>query len=683
MKNILKLSIIQFIAISFAILPHDTEAQVNAGKNIVVSNSIEAKHPKIRIKWFIEESLLPDGVHVYRKQKGGSWKKLTDQPFKKGQYDIPEQAFEQDHNLQEYVTIADNIERKDLKGMTQAMIMIKATQSTHYARYLGIEYHDKNVEPGKAYQYKIMKITGAGEERVGTTSPLKVQPHRPGPPPDNIQVKAKDQQVNIKWDPNKMRFLGVNIYRKTEKQDTFEKISEYPVITSKRQGPGGKMSYPDIFFKDDSLENGITYYYQIEALDYFGRSLQLSKSFKARPTDQTPPPSPEFLKAEVTKLTVFLTWENKYAPDIKGYRVYRSLNPDTNFTRVHKGLLNINTQSFEDKVPAPGNYYYHVAAVDSSGNEGESYNTMAKVMDIYPPDKPTGLYTVADTGVIKLHWQPNTEKDLLGYKVYRTVRKDDEDHYVLITGEAIPDTTYTDSLPKSAKNKFLYRVVAIDSAFNKSEYSDFSSNNMPDVIPPAKPFIKDIAVTDNDYLEVQWIPNEDQDLKGYNIYREREDDSLNKKKQLNADILAPIVEHFTDRWANPGVEYRYFLEAIDSAGNTSALSNAFPGKIPEKQPEAAKNVIKRFRARNRDDDNILRWGVDEPEDYIGCIVFRKEEGGRYRPLNSLSKDTKYKDTNYKAGTTYFYQVRAYHEKRGISRSKEEKVVVPKKETEKE
>ena len=682
MKDILKISIIQLLAISFAVLPSITKAQVNASKNIVVSNSIEENHPRIRIKWYTGESFTENGVHVYRKQPGGSWKKITDEPFKKGQYEIPNQAFETDHNLQEYVSIADNIERKDLKGMTQAMIMIKASQSSHYAKYLGIEYHDKNVKPGKTYQYKVMKITSSGEKQIGITSPLKVQPHQPGPPPDNIQVKAMDEKVNIKWEPNKMRFLGVNIYRKTANEATYEKISDYPVITSKRQGPDGKMSYPEIFFKDDSLENGITYYYQVEALDYFGRPLKRSRSFKARPTDQTPPPSPEFLRTEVTKLNVDLTWENKDAPDIKGYRVYRSLNPDTNFIRVNKGLLSINTQSFKDKVPAPGNYYYQVAAVDSSGNEGRSYNSMAKVMDIYPPDKPTGLYTVADTGAITLHWQPNKEDDLLGYKVYRTVNKDDEEHYVLLTGETIPDTTYTDSLPKSAKNKFLYRVVAVDSAFNKSEYSDFSSNNMPDVIPPAKPFIKNITVTKNDYIEVQWIPNEDQDLKGYNVFREQKDDSLNKKKQLNANILDPIVEHFTDRWAKPGTEYRYYLEAVDSAGNTSALSNAFPGKIRQKEPEAADDVIKRFRARNRDDDNILRWGVDERDDYLGCIVFRKEEGGRYRPLNSLSKQTKYKDTNYKPGTTYFYQVRAYHKQRGISRSEEEKVNVPPKATEK-
>lgn len=682
MKNILKFSIIQLMAISFAVLPHNSEAQVNAGKNIVVSNSIEEKHPRVRIKWYIEESIPENGVHVYRKQNEGSWEKLTDEPFKKGEYEIPEQAFEQDHNLQDYVSIAENIKRKDLKGMTQAMIMIKASQSAHYARYLGIEYHDKKVDTGKTYQYKVTKITGTGEENVGITSPLKVQPHQPGPPPDNIQVKAKDKQVKIKWKPDKMRFLGVNIYRKAEYQEDFEKISEYPVITSKRKGPDGKMSYPDIFFKDDSLENGITYYYQIEALDYFGRPLQRSESISALPTDQTPPPSPEFLKSEVTKLTVSLSWENKYAPDIKGYRVYRSLKPDTNFTQVNKGLLSINAQSFTDKVPAPGNYYYLVAAVDSSGNEGKSHKTMAKVLDIYPPDKPTGLYTVADTGTITLHWQPNTEEDLLGYKVYRTVNKDDEDQYVLLTGEAIPDTTYIDSLPKSAKNKFLYRVVAVDSAFNRSEYSDFSSNNMPDVIPPAKPFIKNVAITENDYPEVQWIPNEDPDLKGYNIYREQKADSLDGKKQLNANTLDPIVEHFTDRWAKPGIEYRYYLEAVDSAGNTSALSNAFPGKIPKKEPEAADNVIKRFRARNRNDDNILRWGVDELEDYLGCIVFRREEGGRYRPLNSLSKETRYKDTNYKPGTTYYYQIRAYHEERGISRSEEKKVNVSPEETEK-
>ena len=114
MKDILKISIIQLIAISFAVLPHISEAQVNASKNIVVTNSIEENHPKIRIKWYIEESIPENGVYVYRKQNEGSWEKLTDEPFKKGKYEIPEQAFKQDHNLQDYVSIADNIKQKDL-----------------------------------------------------------------------------------------------------------------------------------------------------------------------------------------------------------------------------------------------------------------------------------------------------------------------------------------------------------------------------------------------------------------------------------------------------------------------------------------------------------------------------------------------------------------------------------------
>ena len=676
MKTLTK-NIIPLILLTLVLLAESSFAQISERRSMLVSNTSDEDNSEVMIKWITDEVLQPNGVHIYRKQEGGSWQRITDDPFKKGDYRIPREAYRTDDNLEEYESMIADMTRDKLKGVAKAMILIKASLSTPYARFLGIQYHDTDVRNGKTYRYKVMKVTPSGEQEIGISRAITVEKHIPGPPPENIQVKAGDQLVELKWKPDKLRFLGVNIFKKTEKQEGYAKINDFPVVTSKRTGPDGKKAYPDIFYTDDSLENGITYHYKVEAIDYFGRPMKHSKAFEVTPSDQTPPPAPQFPKANVDNLTVSLTWKNKQSPDIEGYKVYRSLKSDTGFTPVHKNLLPRGTESHTDNVPEPGNYYYHVAAVDSSGNEGTSYNTMARVLDIYPPDKPVRLYTEADTGRITLHWQPNTEDDLLGYKVYRTVNKDDSSQYVLLTGSTISDTTYIDTLPKSARNKFFYRVVAVDSAFNNSDYSDFASNHMPDVIPPAKPHIKDVVITENDHLEIRWVANADKDLKGYRIYRTEERDSLPGKEKLNENLLSPVVEHFTDRWAEAGTGYEYYLQAVDSTGNTSVLSEPFPGRVPEPQPQKPEDVIRRFRVRTRDGKNILRWGVNEPENYLGCIVFRKAAGGRYRPLNALSKESKYKDRELEADTTYFYQVRAYDDKRGVARSQEEKVDMPK------
>ena len=657
--------------------------QETAGQSMIISNSLDTINPHIKIKWFIPEIYVSKGVNIYRKAPGQqTWNNILDKPFKKGDYILPIEAFEKDTTLEDYVSFIDGLTLKEIQGLTKAMLLIKGIQNFHYARYIGIEYHDSNVKLGETYQYKVTKLTASGEKVISISRLITVQKHVLDAPPEGIQIKSGDEQVLLKWKPDKLKFYGANIFRRREDQLEFEKMNEVPIIISKRKGQDGVLAYPDIFFTDDSLSNGKTYFYKIVGLDYFGRYSKYSEIYRVTPKDQTAPPSPKFLKNKVDFLNVKLNWENVYATDIAGIHVYRSIHHDVNFVQVNKYLLNSDKNEYVDVVEKPGKYYYYVASIDSSGNEGKSFLTLANVLDIYPPEKPRGLYTESDTGRIILHWLPNTDEDLMGYQVFRTVDKDSKNRYVLLNATPFIDTTYIDSLPISAKNKFHYRIAAIDSAINRSEYSDFAANTMPDVIAPVQPFIKDIVITENNYLQIQWIPNVDLDLKGYNIFRELATDSLKNKEKLNESLLSPMVKHFTDRWVEQGIKYNYYLEAIDSSGNKSEYSNPFPGKLPILKPEIGNKVIKYINVKNKKNYNLIRWEINPEDGYLGTIVYRKEEGGVYRPLTGLMQINKFKDNDIIPSGIYYYEIRVYHEAYGESRSKEEKLIVPSEETEK-
>ena len=455
----------------FNISGHSVRAQQEAGQSVIISNSLDTVNPHIKIKWFIPEIYVSKGVNIYRRAPGQqTWNNILKKPFKKGDYVIPYEAFAEDSTLDDYVSFIDGLSLKEIQGLTKAMLLVKGIQNSHYAKYIGIEYHDSNVKFGEKYQYKVTKVTNSGEKEINISRLITVQKHIPESPPEDIQIKSGDEKVLLKWKPNKLKFYGANIFRRREDQSEFKKMNEVPIIISKRKGQDGVLAYPDIFFTDDSLSNGKTYFYKIVGLDYFGRNSKYSEIYKVTPKDQTAPPSPKFLKNKVDFLNVKLNWENVYATDIAGIHVYRSIHHDVGFVRVNKQLLDIGINEYVDVVEKPGKYYYYVAAIDSSGNEGDSFLTLANVLDIYPPEKPRGLYTESDTGRITLHWLPNTDEDLMGYQVFRTVDKDSKNRYVLLNATPFIDTTYIDSLPKSAKNKFLYRVAAIDSAFNRSEY---------------------------------------------------------------------------------------------------------------------------------------------------------------------------------------------------------------------
>jgi hypothetical protein len=84
------------------------------------------------------------------------------------------------------------------------------------------------------------------------------------------------------------------------------------------------------------------------------------------------------------------------------------------------------------------------------------------------PKCPKNVKGTAESGRISLAWIANTEKDLAGYRIYRGLVDDDENNMLLLNVTPQTATTYVDTFPKHAKTKFIYKVSALDKAFNES-----------------------------------------------------------------------------------------------------------------------------------------------------------------------------------------------------------------------
>ena len=91
--------------------------------------------------------------------------------------------------------------------------------------------------------------------------------------------------------------------------------------------------------------------------------------------DLTPPPTPASLETLVEPNAVRLVWNPVEAPDLAGYRVYRTegIGHETQVREVGTIPLlpaPITTTFFVDSRTDAGiAYRYHVTAVDRSGNE--------------------------------------------------------------------------------------------------------------------------------------------------------------------------------------------------------------------------------------------------------------------------------------------------------------------------
>jgi pectate lyase len=92
--------------------------------------------------------------------------------------------------------------------------------------------------------------------------------------------------------------------------------------------------------------------------------------------------------------------------------------------------------------------------------------------DITPPAKPTGLSAAAGNATVLLDWDDNTEVDLAGYNIYRSMTSGSG--YTKLNSLLLTSSNYTDSSVTN-ETTYYYVVTATDTNSNESEYSSEES----------------------------------------------------------------------------------------------------------------------------------------------------------------------------------------------------------------
>ncbi|OFX82837.1 MAG: hypothetical protein A2W99_14340 [Bacteroidetes bacterium GWF2_33_16] len=621
---------------------------------------------QIIIKWYTETIYTENPVNIYRQEKNDlNWIKINTIPIvRKNQ--LSEKLKEQDplFNIIENKILGSRA--KDLDGITKFVIMIRSVEYPEFSEFLGIQFFDKDITLGKEYRYKINEIENTKESELGLSEWIVADKYIPKSAPDSLKVVQNDYSANFSWIPNEDLFMGVYLYRAINNAEK-EKLTSVPIIASAdEQG-----NYPEIFFTDDSLKIEESYSYEISGIDYFGRESKLSPKITFTIKDISPPPPPDKLITEVVGKNVRLYWENKNVPDLAGYYIYKTSMNDTAFKRINNTPIGKEYHTYTDSVKDIGVHNYKVSTIDESGNESFSEIYPAVINDIFPPAKPKLLIASADTGVIILSWQENTEPDLLGYYVYRTIDSDSK-NYSLLNADPIKENRFINYLPREVKNNFLYRVIAIDSAYNKSDYSDFAITRIPDAIPPQKPVIKSIS-QEKKGLIVEWLPVFDLDLAGYQVYRAEKDKT---PIQLNVNLIKGI-ELFTDRLALPNVDYNYFIIAVDSSGNLSEKSELYAAKLcieTEVNIDFRKITVEYKKKKQHVQ---ISWEVKSDNEIKGYIVYRKtNEQENFKPISGLLPKPEFTDKNISAGKEYLYEIKAFTTDNKQVKSKTKKISIP-------
>ncbi len=530
----------------------------------------------VYIKWFYSEILFDETLDIYREDNNnGVWNKINSHPVFKGAIVPSTLQFKNDPQLNNFIDAIQSLADKKPEGVFKLLLLSKAILSDAFANYIGIQFIDTTITINSTYRYKLVT------SKSNTTIALSTKTNKDSLTKNNIaqnpHCKAANKKVMIRWTPNEKKIFAVNIYRSNDSTKAFIRCNKTPVLVNKVKNSKGEMNYPEYFFTDDSLENNTTYYYKLKAIDYFGKESRFSDMIQASPDDPTLPPAPFNVTASQKSGKVYMSWAIDSNKTLESLDIINYHERDS--TRKYKASLHSNKRNFIDSTAEVGLNYYYIEAKYTRNKKSKSPVIAVIIPDTKAPSKPHLIKITADSGIIHLMWNKAKESDLEGYRLYRGSFNKDTSKLTLVNADPIKDTLFSDYLPKQARNRFYYRIAAIDTSWNISELSDAATIRMPDVIAPPTPSIINIISIDSS-INIQWIQPPVDDLASYNIYHKMSNDShdakifltiANKEKTNNYTI--PCI---------PGSNI-YYIQAIDSANNKSSLSEGFTINISERK----------------------------------------------------------------------------------------------------
>ena len=180
-----------------------------------------------------------------------------------------------------------------------------------------------------------------------------------------------------------------------------------------------------------------------------------------------PPGPPGAPGVTVGQDAIAIEWQA--AERASAYRVFRSAESSGPFHEIGR------TQETELRDPDfqwKQHYYYRVRSFGHSATgdvEGPDSSVVGVfTQDTFPPRPPLELRTVVTQRSVELSWQPNSEEDFTGYRVWRTGTSGEA---VALNDELLESPSYSDQAVELGQS-YRYAISAVDQDGNESERSE-------------------------------------------------------------------------------------------------------------------------------------------------------------------------------------------------------------------
>jgi fibronectin type 3 domain-containing protein len=377
-----------------------------------------------------------------------------------------------------------------------------------------------------------------------------------------------ESNVEISWNVSiESKVEGYHLYRTVAGSEDFDQITEEPLDILENT------------FLDQDLEGGRHYRYYITAFDGAGNESEPSNVTSIIVEEYLPPLPVSDLSLERTEDNrVVIQWEHTESEEFNTYVLLRrQIYPQLadSYTRVNQERQRENR--FEDRgigreFPEGVTYRYGVAVAGASGLQSDTTFHDIHIPLVTPPQPPSDISLNRGEGQrINISWGASPTQSVTTYEVQRVLkeegdRSDTEEMWEyneeLLIGRSGRGNRFLRDSGIEPGFTYLYQVVAVDSAGNRSEplYSEplyFRTQSLPQAVRNLQ--VRHI----NNQNFLRWEPVSTQRLQSYRIYR----------AEVATGILVFLHELSTDEreWQDPEGEpgMWYLVRAVDSTGNLS------------------------------------------------------------------------------------------------------------------
>lgn len=521
-----------------------------------------------------------------------------------------------------------------------------ADMSPLTAKLSGLYLVDKTAQANEKYLY-IVHIPAPDSIPVDTAFAFTgLSEYFPLPKPLDLTARWTDRQVTLSWNILYLNHIyNSYIVEKSLDGENYTPISENASIQASDEGVN-----PEWAYRNDSLpDNQTVWYYRIRGINAFGEIGLPSDSVVGQGRLQITEAPVVTNKEIIENREVKLSWTfpeemNEY---IGGFRLYRSEKPEGTKEKIYEGTPQERTYS--DNSPELTNYYV-LSVYDGETEKFAMGTTYAELIDSIPPAMPTGLAGKIDSaGTAYITWNENTDKDIYGYRLFRSNHPDFE--FMPVSPAEIIETAYSDTVNiKTLSKKIYYRLRAVDKRGNLSDFSEILELKIPDFIPPVSPVIKEITA-EKDGILLAWYNSSSSDVVRHTIFRKSETDSA--FFFIGKVVMPEIFEKtstYKDKNVQAGETYLYRVEAEDDAGLRSMPSS--PLYVKALGEKTAQQIV--LKAKINNNNITLSWTI---ANNIARVLIYKATGQESLRVYGSSTETSFTDKEIPFGKTVKYMIK--------------------------